>query len=287
MRFSWIVFDRIPLDFFLFRIMNQPKNHKTCASDESFCSLLVGFNFIFFTGLLAFMLFLPLQAVLFGSDAPHGTVASHEGVADASHDTTAEVSDAAAVVEVIAPAAGKAAYMVCSTCHGAEGEGNAALNAPALAGQQDWYLKRQLIKYKEGVRGTHPDDIYGMQMRPMAMMLTDAKIDEVVGYIAQLPAAAPLPTLGGDVAKGAASYAVCAACHGPDAEGNELLKAPSLQNLPDWYIVRQLQNYKSGVRGTHPKDIEGMQMRPMAMMLADDQVMNDIAAFINSKAAAK
>ena len=268
--------------------MNQPKDHKTRASDESFCSLLVGFNFIFFTGLLAFMLFLPFQAVLFGSDTPHGTDASHEEVTDASPANTAELSAATAVVEVIAPAAGKAAYMVCSTCHGAEGEGNTALNAPALAGQQDWYLKRQLIKYKDGVRGTHPDDIYGMQMRPMAMMLTDeAKIDEVVAYIAQLPVTAPLPTLGGDVAKGAASYALCAACHGPDAEGNVLLNAPALQNLPDWYIVRQLQNYKSGVRGTHPKDIEGMQMRPMAMVLADEQAMKDIAAFINSKAGAE
>jgi cytochrome c oxidase subunit 2 len=270
--------------------MNQLKNLKTRASDESFCSLLVGFNFIFFTGLLAFMLFLPLQAVLFGSDAPHGTDASHEGVADASHDTTVEVPAAAVAVAVdpITHAAGKSAYMICSTCHGAEGEGNAALNAPALAGQDDWYLKRQLIKYKEGVRGSHPDDTHGMQMRAMAMTLADeTKIDEVVAYIAQLPVTAPLATLGGDVAKGAASYALCAACHGPDGAGNVLMNAPALQNLQDWYIVRQLQNYKSGVRGTHPKDIEGMQMRPMSMVLADEQAMKDVAAFINSKAAAK
>ena len=172
--------------------MNQSKDLKTRASDESFCSLLVGFNFIFFTCLLAFMLFLPLQAVLSGSDAPHGTDASHEGVADAghegvveaSHEGVAEVRAAAGAVETITPAAGKAAYMVCSTCHGAEGEGNTALNAPALAGQQDWYLKRQLIKYKDGVRGTHPDDIYGMQMRPMAMMLTDeAKMEWAVNPV--------------------------------------------------------------------------------------------------------
>jgi cytochrome c553 len=268
--------------------MNQPKNLKTRASDESFCSLLVGFNFIFFTGLLAFMLFLPLQAVLFGSDAPHGTDASHEGVADASHDTTVEVPAAAVAVDPITHAAGKSAYMICSTCHGAEGEGNAALNAPALAGQDDWYLKRQLIKYKEGVRGSHPDDTHGMQMRAMAMTLADeTKIDEVVAYIAQLPVTAPLATFDGNVAKGAASYALCAACHGPDGAGNVLLNAPALQNLQDWYIVRQLQNYKSGVRGTHPKDIEGMQMRPMSMVLADEQAMKDVAAFINSKAAAK
>jgi cytochrome c553 len=272
--------------------MNQPKNLKPRALDESFCSILVGFNFLFFTALLAFMLVLPLKAVLSGSDASHGTDGSHEAVADVSLEAVAEVPAAAAVVAVavdpISHAAGKSAYMICSTCHGAEGEGNAALNAPALAGQDDWYLKRQLIKYKEGVRGSHPDDAYGMQMRAMAMTLADeTKIDEVVAYIAQLPVTAPLPTFDGNVAKGAASYALCAACHGPDGEGNELMNAPALQNLQDWYIVRQLQNYKSGVRGTHPKDIEGMQMRPMSMILADEQAMKDIAAFIGSKAGAK
>ncbi len=96
-----------------------------------------------------------------------------------------------------------------------------------------------------------------------------------------------LPTVAGNVDKGPASYGICAACNGTDGEGDDLKNAPALQNLQDWYIVRQLQNYKSGVRGTHPKDIEGMQMRPMSMILADEQAMKDIAAFIGSKAGAK
>lgn len=265
--------------------MNQPNNLNNRAPDESLCSFLVAFNFIFFTGLLAFMLILPLKAVFSGSDAGHGADDGHEVAAD-GHAT--EVHAAAGDVEAIAPAAGKAAYMICSTCHGAEGEGNTALNAPALAGQEDWYLKRQINKFKDGVRGTHADDIYGMQMRPMAMTLTDeAKIDEVVAYIAQLPAKAPVATLDGDAAKGKAAYMLCQACHGADAEGNAALNAPALQDLPDWYIVRQLQNYKTGVRGTHAKDIEGMQMRPMALTIADEQAMKDLAAFINSKSEAK
>ena len=33
------------------------------------------------------------------------------------------------------PAKGKAAYAVCAACHGANGTGNKALNAPGIAGQ--------------------------------------------------------------------------------------------------------------------------------------------------------
>ena len=80
--------------------------------------------------------------------------------------------------------AGKAAYMICQTCHGAKGEGNKALNAPKLINQQDWYMVRQLKGFKEGLRGTHPKDVYGMQMRPMSMTLADDKaINNVVSYI--------------------------------------------------------------------------------------------------------
>ncbi len=62
-------------------------------------------------------------------------------------------------------AAGKGSYLVCAACHGQNGEGNQALNAPRLAGQEGWYIKRQLAAYNAGMRGTKPGDIYGMQMR--------------------------------------------------------------------------------------------------------------------------
>ena len=85
------------------------------------------------------------------------------------------------------PAAGKSLYMVCSSCHGSSGEGNQSLNSPPLAGVPAWYTARQLTNFKEGVRGTNPKDVYGMQMRPMAMTLTSQKaIDDVSAYIESL-----------------------------------------------------------------------------------------------------
>ena len=55
-----------------------------------------------------------------------------------------------------------------------------------------------------------------------------------------------------DVAAGAAAYAVCAACHGANAEGNQSLNAPKLAGQPGWYLARQVHNFKQGLRGGAP-----------------------------------
>jgi len=81
-------------------------------------------------------------------------------------------------------AKGQALYAICGTCHGAKGEGNAAMNGPRLAGQNDWYMVSQLKNFKKGLRGAAPGDALGMQMRGMAMTLTDDQaILDVVSYI--------------------------------------------------------------------------------------------------------
>ncbi len=87
------------------------------------------------------------------------------------------------------PGAGQALYAVCASCHGANGEGNTALNAPKLAGQHDWYLARQLQYYKNGARGANPGDEHGVTMVGMAATLADEQaINDVVSYISTLPA---------------------------------------------------------------------------------------------------
>lgn len=178
---------------------------------------------------------------------------------------------------------GKALYAVCMACHGFNGEGNPVTKSPPLAGQEDWYIISQLKKFKEGVRGTNPKDVTGMQMRPMSMTLPDEKaMADVAAYVQTLPKNKQKTTLGGDKEKGKILYNTCLACHGPAAQGNPQLKSPALKQLPDWYIVAQLKKFKEGVRGTHPKDIEGMQMRPMSMTLPDEKAMADVAAYISS-----
>ena len=84
-------------------------------------------------------------------------------------------------------AAGKKLYETCSACHGARGEGNAALQSPALAARSDWYLATQLTNYKAGLRGADERDSYGAQMRSIAATLADDQaIADVVAYITTL-----------------------------------------------------------------------------------------------------
>ena len=83
--------------------------------------------------------------------------------------------------------AGRVLYGVCSTCHGANGEGLQALNGPRIAGQQAWYTERQLQNFKSGARGSDARDIFGKQMAPMAQVLTtDQAIKDVSAYIESL-----------------------------------------------------------------------------------------------------
>ena len=180
------------------------------------------------------------------------------------------------------PAKGKAAYAVCSACHGANGMGNKALNAPQIAGQEPWYLERQLNNFKGGIRGANPKDTYGMQMRPMALTLAnDQAVSDMAAFLSSMPVSkSSESSVKGDVVAGKTAYMICQACHGPTGGGNKALNAPRLTGLQDWYIVRQLKNFKSGARGTKAGDIYGMQMRPMAMTLANDEVINNVAAYI-------
>jgi cytochrome c oxidase subunit 2 len=180
--------------------------------------------------------------------------------------------------------AGKALYAVCVACHGAGGEGNLATNAPKLSGQGAWYLARQLRQFKQGARGTAEKDVFGKMMAPMAATLADDKaIGDVVAYIASLPDAKVSAAIQGNVDTGRSRYATCAACHGADGRGNAATNAPRLAGMSDWYMARQLKNFREGVRGTHPQDIYGAQMALVSGMLADDAAVGDILAYINTR----
>ena len=180
-------------------------------------------------------------------------------------------------------AVGAANYAVCSACHGQQGEGQQALNAPKLAGQSDWYLKKQLLNYKSGARGAHQDDQYGKQMAPMAATLAnEAAIDNVIAHIQTLADSKSAATVAGDAGKGAKLYTVCAYCHGKDGSGNQSLNAPRVAGMTDWYMKRQLHNFQQGIRGLHPTDYYGFQMTLMAKTLHDEQAVDDLVAYINT-----
>ena len=175
--------------------------------------------------------------------------------------------------------AGNSLYAACASCHGNEGEGSTKLNAPRLAGQHGWYLARQLQNWQDGIRGTHPQDVFGMQMRPLAASLQGGQVEKLSAYISGLAGDYPEATLNGNIESGAAAFNTCASCHGANGEGNKVLNAPKLQGLPDWYVARQLQAFKAGIRGQNPRDQYGQQMRPLAAGLSDEAVI-DVASYV-------
>ena len=88
--------------------------------------------------------------------------------------------------------------------------------------------------------------------------------------------------VGGVPAAGAAQYAVCTACHGPQGQGMEALNGPKLAGQDPWYLEHELKSFRSGHRGTHEDDVFGRQMAPMAMTLATQQAIDNVVAYIGT-----
>lgn len=170
---------------------------------------------------------------------------------------------------------------LCNRCHGSQGQGNKGLEAPLIAGMPAWYVEGQVLKFRQDLRGTHPKDLPGMRMRPMANTLRESDIPLVAKYVEQLPAHQPMLIEGADPKKGESTFSVCSSCHGADAKGNQAMGAPNLSVQDGWYLVSQLKNFKDGIRGADPRDSFGSMMRPMASTLTEES-MKDVVAYIHS-----
>lgn len=89
--------------------------------------------------------------------------------------------------------------------------------------------------------------------------------------------AAPAQPAKPDLVKGEASYAaVCAACHAADGNST-IVENPSLAQQHPAYLVKQLQEFKSGKRAN-------AVMQGMAALLSDDDMRN-VAAWLASQKA--
>lgn len=186
-------------------------------------------------------------------------------------------------------ARGKALYASCAACHGVQAEGIAAMNAPALAGQEASYLERQLTHFQSGIRGADPADTLGAQMRGMAAVLADAQaVADVSAYLASLDPMNSAIDAGGDLRNGNNYYqSKCGACHGGKAEGNAALFSPRLAGQDVAYLKRQYLGFQKGLRGSHADDRYGRQMKMMSTSLPGEKDLDDVLAFINAQGAAR
>ena len=193
----------------------------------------------------------------------------------------AEAPDMAALAQHMSP--GAQLYMLrgCYSCHGALGEGVAPKHGPRLAGLSAEYIARQLIHFKNDIRGGTFDDVFGRQMKLAVNVLTEAQMQTVAQHAASFKAGPMMETqLVGDVTRGEELYEPCVACHGEGGVGNLELNGTPLAGQLDVYLAQQLRNYQSGIRGAHPDDMYGQQMRATVNTLRSEQDIIDVSLFL-------
>lgn len=81
-------------------------------------------------------------------------------------------------------------------------------------------------------------------------------------------------------------FTACVSCHGSDGHGNRKLGAPPIAGLPAWYVEAQVTKFRTGVRGSHPDDAEGMRMRPMARQMMNEAEVKAVSSHVASLAPA-
>jgi len=114
------------------------------------------------------------------------------------------------------------------------------------------------------------------------VLADDMAMANVVAYIGSLPDSDPPDTISGDTARGEVIYGTCLSCHGAEGQGIWSQNAPRLNGINDWYLARQLENYRQGIRGSHLQDLYGKQMSLMSIMLRDEEAVRDVVAYINT-----
>lgn len=168
----------------------------------------------------------------------------------------------------------------CTVCHGNQLKGNVNIGAPRLSDLPQWYVERQLLNFKQGIRGAHSEDERGLEMRPMVLNLTNEEIKAIAAWVVKTQSVKPQTTIAGDSTAGKALYQSCAACHGAQAEGIQAIGAPALKGLNDWYLVTQLNHFRLNVRGNQSADVYGQQMKAASSMVTSEQDAANLAAYI-------
>lgn len=88
------------------------------------------------------------------------------------------------------------------------------------------------------------------------------------------------PTGANQAFSGHELYDSCKSCHKEGGQGDVTLAAPAIAGLPSWYVNSQLNSFRTGMRGAHPDDYEGLRMRPMSRQMANDQEIGIVTTYV-------
>ncbi len=164
---------------------------------------------------------------------------------------------------------------LCGECHGLDGAGN-RIKFPRLAGQDQSYTVAQILDFRSGVRAN--DD---GQMQETVHELTKEDIPRVADWFAKQAAPWPKSTIDAkpDLARarqlaisGAPGIRACLSCHSAASLGmlDEGFDAPRVAGQRDFYIAKELIDYRDGKRSNDPKHM----MQKIARRLTDSDIVS-------------
>lgn len=170
--------------------------------------------------------------------------------------------------------AGKNKSMLCSACHGVDG--NSMIDMyPKIAGQQESYLNKQLHDLRQAARTGGKEGRNDPLMTPMSAALSDQDIDDLAAYfssqtlivseVKDVPALGEQLYKGGDLVRG---ITACIACHGPSGQGSEAAGFPAIAGQHANYIKIQLNKFHDTTRNN---DLNGM-MQDVAKQLTSEDI---------------
>ena len=135
-------------------------------------------------------------------------------------------------------------------CHLESGKGIRELNVPSIAGLPRWYVSAELRKFRGNERGYHPKDPAGKLMQANTLDLDERSVAFLGRFVESLP-----PVKVRTTAKVSPSHHDakvyrdrCARCHGKHTEGNRAERGPPLNRQPDWYLEKQMADFRDGKR---------------------------------------
>lgn len=186
---------------------------------------------------------------------------------------------------------GNTKITACASCHGKNGN-SIVPSFPKLAGQNPKYLASQLLAFKNGDRSN-------ASMQSIAQTMNFANMTEIAKFYEHLQVSAnTLPDLDEDDEKELSAplnelveigrnlyihghkdnnVPACAACHSASGAGNAPAGYPALASQHATYLIKALNDFKSGQRG---KDSDVMQMITKDMT---DEEIEGIAYFLSIK----
>lgn len=82
--------------------------------------------------------------------------------------------------------------------------------------------------------------------------------------------------------RGQEVFETCVPCHNADGSGNSAIGAPNIAGMKTWYVERELDKFRAGVRGIDFNDVEGMRMRPMALSLISEDDVKAVAHYVET-----